>query len=115
MMDSGQLTERVAIEQPTESRTSTGAVSTTWGTLESRWAKITPRSGAERYTGVRIAAEYDDVIQIRGYLAVTEKMRVTHTDGRKWDIVAIEAEDGKAPANAAWLTLACKRGQRQGS
>jgi len=115
MKPAGTLTHVVTIEQPTETRSAIGSVSTSWASFATKYASITPKSGGESYRQPMISVEYDDLIEMHGHLALTEKMRVTHADGRKWDIAAIETSDGKAPANSEWLTLACKRGQRQGS
>lgn len=115
MKSAGQLNQVVVVEQPSEARSSSGAVTATWASLATKFASISAKGGGERYRQPFMGVEYDDVIEMHGHLAVTEKCRITHADGRKWDIAAIETDDGKSPANAGWLTLACKRGQRQGS
>lgn len=74
--EAGKLRTMVAIEQPTETRTAGGALTTTWSTLANVWAGIFPRSGRERYMAAKVTAEGDTSIFIRYRTDVTAKMRV---------------------------------------
>lgn len=115
----GEFKHRVTIQAATETTTSSGAVVQDWGTpvtVGTRWAKIESDGGRETYRARGINPEVDAMIRLRGgHLAVTQKHRVLHSDGRKWDITVVDTADGKDPANSEEIILTCVRGLRQGS
>lgn len=104
------LDTRVTIQQPTPAQSATGAVTQSWSTFATRWAGIKAGGGREVQVARQKNPETDCIIVMRGRLAVTAKMRVTHTDGRYWDILAVLPRDSKAPAQADILDLHCRSG-----
>lgn len=119
MTPAGDFRHRVTIQAATETTTTSGAVVQDWGTpvtIGSRWAHIEASGGRETFRARGINPEVDAVIRLRGgHLAVTQKHRVLHSDGRKWDITIVDTSDGKDPANSDEIVLTCVRGLRQGS
>jgi len=119
MTPAGDFRHRVTIQAATETTTTSGAVVQDWNTpvlIGARWAHIEASGGRETYRARGINPEVDSVIRLRGgHLAVTQKHRVLHSDGRKWDITVVDTTDGKAPADSEEIVLTCVRGLRQGS
>ena len=71
-------------------------------------------STREVYRARQVMADTTVVMLMRGHMAVTPKMRVSHS-GRLYDILGVESLDGKAPAQADWLHLLCREGASQGN
>ncbi len=119
MRQAGEYPHRVTIQSATETTSTSGAVTADWGTpitVGQRWASIEDSGGREVYRARGINPEVDAIIKLNGgHLAVTNKMRVLHSDGRKWDISVVSTPDGKSPANSSEIVLECIRGLRQGS
>ena len=107
-MQAGRLTQRITIEQPTEAQSaSSGAIVPTWSTLVQRWAALVPRGGREFVQAEARHTELTDVIRMRGYCLVTEKMRVKFGT-RTLEILAAYGYDGRSCDKAAEVVLVCK-------
>ncbi len=87
-MRAGRLNTRITIEQPSESRSATGAVVTTWSTLATVWAEVVPLRGREFYAAQAVQAETDVKYRIRWRDDVTPKMRI-NASGVLHDIRAV--------------------------
>ena len=72
----GPLRHRVTIQQVTESRTTTGAVTESWSTFATVWADISPGHTREYAAAKTINAELTHEIRIRYLEGVTPKMRI---------------------------------------
>lgn len=108
-MQAGDYPHRIVIEQPTESRSASGAQSFTWATFTSRWARFVPKGSREYIAAQAAVTELEWLIECPGFSAITTKMRVNFSS-RFMDILAAWSPDGKAPANASTIFLACKEG-----
>lgn len=108
-MQSGDYPHRIVIEQPTETRTASGAQSFAWATLASRWARFLPKGGREFLAAQQAVTEMEWLIECPGFLAVTTKMRVVF-DSRYMEILSVWSPDGKSPLKASMIFLACKEG-----
>jgi SPP1 family predicted phage head-tail adaptor len=108
-MRAGELKHRITVQQPTETQTAgTGALTASWATFVQRSAAFEVKGGREFQRAQTAHGEITHLIRMRGYCAVTEKMRVSLADGRILEIVAAYAPDGKACGNAAEVWLACR-------
>ena len=118
-MKASDYPHRVTIQAAASSRGASGQEVLSWAsptTVGSRWARIEFTGSSTRLRNLQISPEAELVISLAsGRLAVTTKHRVSHSDGRVWDIVGIETMDGKAPANSDEIVLQVKAGIRQGS
>jgi head-tail adaptor len=109
-MKAGLFHHRVTVQAPTDAKGTTGALSTTWADLASRWADVLPTKSRE-YERLKLRfAEMEAAYRIRGYLAVTLKHRLVH-DTQTLEIIGVDTEGNRLPANAEWITLVC-RGRR---
>ena len=75
-MRAGTLRHRIIIQSGTEARDAYGAVTVTWGTFATVWARVEPLSGKETYVAQTIKAETAHKITIRYLSGVLAKMRV---------------------------------------
>ena len=85
---SGELDHEITIESASESRTSTGAVTSTWGTFVTCWAKVEPLSGSELDVAAAMQGETMHRVTIRHEQGITPKMRVNLGGGRYLDILS---------------------------
>lgn len=106
-MRAGANKHRIVIQQATESQSGSGALVTTWITFASRWAEIITSGGKEFVMAQALHGDLTHLVKIRGYCAVTSKMRVLLSDGRALEIIAAYSTDGRSPANAPEVNLAC--------
>lgn len=88
MIDAGELTERVTIEQPANAQNAVGEATLTWSTFATVWAKVQSLSGreAERYAEVVGFAGHK--VTIRALPGVGTSMRVIYRN-RTLEIGAI--------------------------
>ena len=107
-MRAGDLIHRITIQQPVESQTATGAITSTWATFTQRSAMIATEGGREFVSARARHGDLTHLIRMRGYCAVTSKMRISFADGRVMEILAAYAPDGRACVNAAEVWLACR-------
>ena len=76
MMRAGKLRRQLEIQQAVESRDTTGAVVTTWGTFATVHGSVEPLRGREFWAAREMQAEVDTRIRIRYLEGVTPKMQV---------------------------------------
>lgn len=78
MISAGELTERIVIQTPTESRNSVGETTLSWSTFATVWANVQGLSGreAERYGQVVGISSYK--VTIRALSGVSTKMQVIY-------------------------------------
>lgn len=98
----------IDVQQPTESQSASGAITTTWDTFIERSADIETAGGREFYRAQQINAELTHLVRCGGFAAVTTKMRVAVSDGRIFEILAAWSPDGKSLSNAPVIHLACR-------
>ena len=107
----GTLKHRITIQRVTETQSSTsGAIISAWTTYAQRSAAIQSKTGQEFADAQLIHAEITHLIRMRGYCAVTPKMRVQLHDGRLLEIISAYSRDGTTPERAPELWLACREG-----
>lgn len=113
-MRAGDLKHRITIERATESVSPGGAVTKTWSTFAQLWAEIIPRGTSRQYTALyQEFSESTLMFRVRGRVAVTEKMRISH-QGRYFDIMYPPiGADGRAPLYASELLIFCREAQEQ--
>lgn len=101
MIDAGELTERITIEQPAKGQNNVGETTLTWSTYATVWAKVQSLSGreAERY-GEIVGFSGHKVI-IRALDGVGTSMRVIYR-GRTLEIGAVNEYD-----RVWWMELIC--------
>jgi SPP1 family predicted phage head-tail adaptor len=88
-MRAGRLKHRITIEEPSEAQSSTGAVTYTWATFTSRWARQEPLAGREKQeSSEAFFGEADYRFTLRYTAGITKAMRVAW-DSRLFDITAI--------------------------
>ena len=110
MLNPGKFDRQISIEQATETRSASGAVSHTWSTYLNCYAMAAWRGGKEFAAAVQMHSETDAVFIIRaGNWIVTNRMRV-NWQGRYFDILAVDDISDKDR-----VRLICREGQRQGS
>jgi SPP1 family predicted phage head-tail adaptor len=76
MMRAGKLRRLLDIQQAVESRDTTGAVVTTWGTFATVHGSVEPLRGREFWAAKELQAEVDTRIRIRYLDGITPKMRI---------------------------------------
>lgn len=116
--DPGALIHLVTIQQAAMSRSDDGEAIQNWDTptpVATCRAAIYQRTSREVYRARQIIAETDLVLRIRGRFACEERMRVAAADGRVFDILGVQSDDGRAPQHATWLFLFCREGVSKGS
>lgn len=111
---SGELIHRIAIEQPSEGRTSSGAMSVTWATVDKRWAQKLDSTSREVQRSRVTNPETEVMFIIRGRLALTAKMRIV-CQGRSYDILGITTDDGSIPEKADWIAVTGRAGVSRGN
>ena len=102
MINSGSLTDRIVIEQATETRNSVGEVTLSWSTFETVWADVQALSGRETERYGQIVGFTGHKVTIRELPGVKVSMRVVWEGSRTLEIGAInEYERGR------YLELIC--------
>ena len=109
MIDARRLDRQITIEQRTDTRTASGAVSTAWGTYLTTYAQVAYSGGKEFAAARQMHSDTDAVFVIRSGGAVTNRMRVNY-QGRFFDILGVDDLSDKDR-----VRLICREGQRQGS
>lgn len=88
MIDAGELTERIIIEQPANAQNVVGEATLTWSTYSTVWAKVESLSGREAERYGEIVAFSGHKVTIRALPGVTTSMRVIYRN-RTLEIGAI--------------------------
>lgn len=79
MLRAAELNKRVTIQQTTVTQDSdSGEETDSWGTFATRWAKVEPLTGKERWAAQQVNPEVTSRVTIRYTSGVTAKMRVLY-------------------------------------
>jgi head-tail adaptor len=109
-MSIGQLSTRFAFEQAPEFHTASNQRKLDWAAAETvaeRWGRFLPKGSKDYVNAAQVWADVDWIVECRGRAAITSAMRVRQ--GRRYfDILGVFAPDGRAPAEADMLKVACK-------
>jgi SPP1 family predicted phage head-tail adaptor len=108
-MDARRFDKRITIESRTETRTSSGAITISWGRYLDTWAQSLYQGSREFVAASQVHSEVSAVFIIRSGAAVDNRMRVNY-QGQLFDIVAVDIL-----SDVYWTRLICRDGQRQGS
>lgn len=109
MINAGRLDRQITIEQRTDTRTASGAVSSTWSTYVTAYAQVAYTGGKEFAAAKAIHSETDAVFIVRSGGAITNRMRVNY-QSRYFDILAVDDLSDRDK-----VRLICREGQRQGN
>lgn len=102
-MRAGTLRQSIIIEQATEARTGSGAVTESWATYATQRARQAITGGREFVTAQQLHSELSVLFVCRYKSGVTSKMRVNH-GGTYYDILAAYDPTGRGKE----LQIACK-------
>lgn len=100
-MESGKLRRRVVLQTKTASKSSTGAVTYTWATLATVWARVSPLGARELMSNRAELQQVTTSITIRYRDDVTPEMRATWA-GHTYDIESVIPDE-----RLTMLTLLC--------
>ena len=89
MIEAGRLTDRIVIEQATETRNSVGEVSLSWSTFATVWADVSALSGREAERYGQIVGFTGHKVTIRALAGVKPAMRILYAGSRTLEIGAI--------------------------
>ena len=89
MINAGILTDRIVIEQATETRNSVGEVSLSWTTFATVWADVSALSGREAERYGQIVGFTGHKVTIRQLTGVKPAMRIIYEGSRTLEIGAI--------------------------
>lgn len=109
MIQPGQMTERVTIQQNTTTTDTHGGRSSSWGTLATVWAHIAPTRGAELLRAQAVASSIPLTVTAYYRADVTAKMRLLWTPTRSSAAAQRTLEiHAVRPANdLLWMELDC--------
>ena len=89
MINAGNLTDRIVIEQAAETRNSVGEVALSWSTFATVWADVQALSGREAERYGQIVGFTGHKVTIRQLPGVKVSMRVIYEGTRTLEIGAI--------------------------
>ena len=89
MINAGNLTDRIVIEQAAETRNSVGEVTLSWSTFATVWADVSALSGREAERYGQIVGFTGHKVTIRQLPGVKVSMRVIYEGTRTLEIGAI--------------------------
>ena len=89
MINAGNLTDRIVIEQAAETRNSVGEVTLSWSTFSTVWADVQALSGREAERYGQIVGFTGHKVTIRQLPGVKVSMRVIYAGTRTLEIGAI--------------------------
>lgn len=87
-MRAGLLRHKIEIEQVTETRTSSGAVTETWAVFATVRARVESLTGREYFAAQQVQAENQKRFTIRYIPGITYKMRIKY-NSNYYDITSI--------------------------
>lgn len=93
-LDAGDLTDRITIEQPTESRNSVGEAILTWSTFATVWADVQTMSGREAERHGMTAGINSYRVTIRYLPGLQSSMRIIH-NSRTLEIGQVNEKERK--------------------
>ena len=89
MINAGNLTDRIVIEQAAETRNSVGEVTLSWSTFAAVWADVSALSGREAERYGQIVGFTGHKVTIRQLPGVKVSMRIIYEGTRTLEIGAI--------------------------
>ena len=89
MINAGDLTDRIVIEQASETRNAVGEVTLSWSTFATVWADVQALSGREAERYGQIVGFTGHKVTIRQLAGVKPSMRVMYNGSRTLEIGAI--------------------------
>lgn len=89
MINAGNLTDRIVIEQAAETRNSVGEVTLSWYTFATVWADVSALSGREAERYGQIVGFTGHKVTIRQLPGVKVSMRIIYAGTRTLEIGAI--------------------------
>lgn len=92
MIDAGELTERITIEQPATTQNAVGETVLAWSTFATVWAKVESLSGREAERYGEIVGFSGHKVTIRALAGVSTSMRVIYRN-RTLEVGAINEFD----------------------
>lgn len=93
-LDAGDLTDRITIEEPTESRNDVGETILSWSTFSTVWADVQTMSGREAERHGMTAGINAYRVTIRHLAGLQSSMRIIH-DGRTLEIGQVNEKERK--------------------
>lgn len=78
MIDAGELTERITIEQPAKAQNDVGETTLTWSTFATVWAKVQSLAGREAERYAEVVGFSGHKVTIRALPGVSTSMRVIY-------------------------------------
>lgn len=107
MVAAARLSDRITLQVKTVTKTASGDVTESWGTLATVWAERRDARGTEDYLGQALLAQVDAVFLIRAIEGVTPAGRLVH-GSTVFDIVRVSRVGNKL----RFLELFAKTGVR---
>lgn len=89
-LQSGKLRERLNVQSYSESQSSTGVVSRSWSTDNTRWASVRQLSGNEAVAHQQQQGEAVYEIVMRYYSGLTTDQRLTDSAGTVYQIRSVD-------------------------
>ena len=89
MIKAGDLTDRIVIQQATETKNSVGEVTLSWSTFATVWADVSALSGREAERYGQIVGFTGHKVTIRALAGVKPAMRILYAGSRTLEIGAI--------------------------
>ena len=89
MINAGNLTDRIVIEQASETRNAVGEVTLSWSTFATVWGDVQALSGREAERYGQMVGFTGHKVTIRGLAGVKPAMRVMYDGSRTLEIGAI--------------------------
>lgn len=77
-MRAGTLTERVTIQETTQTQDGDGGIVDSWADVATVWAAVEPLTGREFFDAAKVNAEVSSRIRIRALSGIVPKMRAVH-------------------------------------
>jgi SPP1 family predicted phage head-tail adaptor len=93
-LKAGLLRKRITIQETTESRNDWGEVVDSWGTYVTRWARVQPLRGKEKWVAKQLEAEEVVYFTVRYVDGLTAKMRVLY-NSNVYNIISFENTQGR--------------------
>ena len=89
MINAGNLTDRIVIEQASETRNAVGEVTLSWATFATVWADVQALSGREAERYGQMVGFTGHKVTIRQLAGVKPAMRILYQGSRTLEISAI--------------------------
>lgn len=112
MIEAGNLDHRFFVDTAAEATDAAGQLVSDWdnATTVRRWGRFAPKGSREFALAQQQYSNVQWLVEIRGRLAVTPRMRLrtNETPSRILEILAAWSPDGKSPATAEIVHVACR-------